>query len=100
MLISEGGYMKQRDRAKGEMRLVNDISRLDPDGGVLVHTTCWRPRLGDPNPEQPGESVHHELPPNRCSRSLSLWQWQTLWRLLPTAAVLATSLPESGQAGI
>ncbi len=28
MLISEGGYMKQRDRAKGDMRLVDDIRRL------------------------------------------------------------------------
>ncbi len=27
MLISEGGYMKQRDRAKGDMRLVDDIQR-------------------------------------------------------------------------
>jgi hypothetical protein len=49
--------MKQRDSAKGDMRLVDDIRRLDPDGGVLVHTTCWRPRPGDPNPEQPGERV-------------------------------------------
>ena len=34
-----------------------DPRSLDPNGGVLVHTTCWRPRLGDPNPEQPGERV-------------------------------------------
>ena len=59
MLISEGGYMKQRDRVKGDMRLVDDIRRLDPYGGVLVHTTCWRPRLGDPNPGLPGEKLVH-----------------------------------------
>lgn len=39
------------------MNLVDDIRRLDPDGGVLVHMTCWRPRPGDPNPEFPGEKV-------------------------------------------
>jgi hypothetical protein len=49
--------MKQRDRAKGDMHLVDNIVHLDPNGGVLVHTTCWRPRPGDPNPEQPGERV-------------------------------------------
>ncbi len=49
--------MKQRDRAKGDMRLVDEIVHLDPNGGVLVHTTCWRPQPGDPNPEQPGERV-------------------------------------------
>jgi SEC-C motif len=49
--------MKQRDKAKGDMRLVDEIVYLDPNSGVLVHTTCWRPRPGDPNPEQPGEKV-------------------------------------------
>ena len=49
--------MEQRGRAKGRMHHVNDIVHLDPNGGVLVHTTCWRPQPGDPNPEQPGERV-------------------------------------------
>ena len=90
MLISEGGYMKQRDRAKGDMRLVDDIRRLDPYGGVLVHTTCWRPRPGDPNPGLPGEkafimSYHptdaQDLCPcgsgkrfGACCRPLPYWQ--------------------------
>lgn len=29
----------------------------DPNGGVIIHQTCWRPQVGDPNPEQPGERV-------------------------------------------
>jgi hypothetical protein len=39
---------------------------LDPSGGVLVVTTYWRPRSGDPNPEQPGEklSILSYLPTN------------------------------------
>ena len=49
--------MEQRGRAKGNKRPANNIVYLDPNGGVLVHTTCWRPRPGDPNPEQPGERV-------------------------------------------
>ena len=49
--------MNQRERAKGKMLPGDDIVRLDPNGGVLVHTTCWRPRSGDPNPEHPGEKV-------------------------------------------
>ena len=49
--------MKQRDRAKGNMPLVHDINNLDPNGGVLAHMTCWRPRPGDPDPEFPGEKV-------------------------------------------
>jgi hypothetical protein len=32
-----------------------DLRSLDPNGGVLVITTYWRPRSGDPNPERPGE---------------------------------------------
>ena len=50
-------YMNQGDRAKGNMPTGDDIVRLDPNGGVLVHTTCWRPRPGDPDPERPGEKV-------------------------------------------
>jgi hypothetical protein len=34
-----------------------DLRSLDPGGGVLVITTYWRPRSGDPNPEQPGEKL-------------------------------------------
>src|SRR5258707_14083900 len=50
-------YMKQRDRAKGDMPLVHDLNNLDPNGGVLSRMLCWRPRLGDPDPEYPGEKV-------------------------------------------
>ncbi len=49
--------MEQRNRAKGDLYLFDDISRLDPNGGVLVTAAYWRPRPGDPNPEQPGEKV-------------------------------------------
>src|SRR5260221_13339316 len=49
--------MQQRDRAKSNLHHVDDIVYLDPNGGVLVYSTCWRPRPGDPNPEQPGERV-------------------------------------------
>lgn len=48
--------MKERDRAKGDIHLF-DISRLDPNGGVLVSATYWRPRADDPNPEHPGEKI-------------------------------------------
>src|SRR5947208_17113914 len=48
--------MEQRDRAKGNIGLV-DISRLDPNGGVLVSATYWRPREGDSDPEHPGEKI-------------------------------------------
>jgi SEC-C motif len=34
-----------------------DLYSLDPSGGVLVVTTYWRPRSGDPNPERPGEKL-------------------------------------------
>src|SRR5947199_3027585 len=49
--------MKQRDSMKGDFRLINNIAHLDPNGGVLVHTTCWRPQSGAPNPVKPGEKV-------------------------------------------
>ncbi len=49
--------MQQRARAKGDMPLVHDLNTLDPNGGVLAHMTCWRPRPGDPDPEYPGEKV-------------------------------------------
>jgi hypothetical protein len=49
--------MEQRNRVKDDMNIVNDISLLDPNGGVLVSTTYWRPRQGDRNPEQPGEKL-------------------------------------------
>lgn len=35
----------------------HDLLSLDPNGGVLVCTMYWRPRPGDPNPEQPGEKL-------------------------------------------
>jgi hypothetical protein len=35
----------------------SDLRSLDPSAGVLVITTYWRPRAGDPNPEQPGEKL-------------------------------------------
>jgi hypothetical protein len=38
--------------------LVNaDLRSLNPNGGVVAITTYWRPRLSDPNPEQPGERL-------------------------------------------
>lgn len=49
--------MEQKNKAKEDRYSVVDLRSLDPNGGVLVHTTYWRPRLGDPNPEQPGEKV-------------------------------------------
>ncbi len=49
--------MQQSGRARDDIPLVYDIGRLDPNGGVLAHLTCWRPRPGDPNPEQPGEKL-------------------------------------------
>jgi SEC-C motif len=35
-----------------------DLSLLDPNGGVLVYTTYWRPEQGAPDPEHPGEKVN------------------------------------------
>jgi hypothetical protein len=49
--------MQQNGRARDDIPLVYDIGRLDPNGGVLAHLTCWRPRPGDPDPEQPGEKL-------------------------------------------
>ena len=49
--------MQQSGSARDNIPLIYDIGRLDPNGGVLAHFTCWRPRLGDPNPEQPGEKL-------------------------------------------
>ena len=34
-----------------------DFLSLDPNGGVLAHTSYWRPQPSDSNPEQPGEKV-------------------------------------------
>jgi SEC-C motif len=42
---------------KGASHPVGNTVYLDPDGGVLVHTTCWRPQSGAPNPLKPGEKV-------------------------------------------
>ncbi len=40
-----------------DLPLTYDLSQLDPDGGVLVVTTYWRPRPQDPDPERPGEKL-------------------------------------------
>jgi SEC-C motif len=40
-----------------DARACSDLRSLDQSGGVLVITTYWRPRAGDPNPEQPGEKL-------------------------------------------
>jgi hypothetical protein len=40
-----------------DARACPDLCSLDPSEGVLVITTYWRPRAGDPNPEQPGEKL-------------------------------------------
>ena len=37
--------------------LTYDLSQVDPDGGVLVVGTYWRPRPHDPDPERPGEKL-------------------------------------------
>ena len=34
-----------------------DLRHLDPSGGVLAVAIYWRPRPGDPNPEQQGEKI-------------------------------------------
>jgi hypothetical protein len=34
-----------------------NLCQFDPNGGVLVLTTYWRPQAGDPHPEQPGEKL-------------------------------------------
>jgi hypothetical protein len=89
-MTNEGRDMKRRKSAKGDIYLVDDVRRLDPNGGVLVSTTCWRPRPGDPNPEQPGEkiSIVSYLPTNAedlcpcgsgnqfgaCCQPLPYWQ--------------------------
>ncbi len=42
---------------KGDSHPADNIVYLDPDDGVLVRTTCWRPQAGAPNPVKPGEKV-------------------------------------------
>ena len=34
-----------------------DLRSFDPNGGVLVLTTYWRPRAEDPDPDYPGEKL-------------------------------------------
>lgn len=34
-----------------------DLRQFDPNGGVLVLTTYWRPRTKDPDPDHPGEKL-------------------------------------------
>jgi len=40
-----------------DLPLTQELGDMDPQGGVLVVTSYWRPRLSDPNPEQPGEKL-------------------------------------------
>ena len=84
--------MEQRNRAKDNFRLSDTIHRVDPYGGVLVITTCWRPRPDDPNPEQPGDRVslqiyHPTNPQDFCpcgsgKRFAACCQWLPYWRLV------------------
>lgn len=49
--------LRQKDRSEFEAFAGFDMRSLDPNAGVLVVTIYWRPRAGDPNPEQPGEKL-------------------------------------------
>jgi hypothetical protein len=70
-----------------------NLRRLNPNGGVLVCTTYWRPQPEDPDPEQPGEKASvlsyllvkakEDCP---CGSG-------HLLNLLPTITLLASSLP-------
>ena len=40
-----------------DLPLTQELGDMDPQGGVLVLTSYWRPRLRDPNPEHPGEKL-------------------------------------------
>lgn len=79
----------------------SDLRSLDPSGGVLVITTYWRPRAGDPNPEQPGEklSILSYLPTD-ADELCPCGSGNSFGGLLPTPPILATSLPESRHAGL
>jgi hypothetical protein len=48
-----------------DLPLTQELGDVDPEGGVLVVTSYWRPRLSDPNPERPGEklTILSYLPP-------------------------------------
>ena len=82
--------MEQRNRAKGNFRLSANIHHVDPYGGVLVITTCWRPRPDDPNPEHPGDRVSLQIyhptnaedfcPCGSGKRFDSCCQWLPYWR--------------------
>lgn len=50
-----GGSESAVDRF--DLPLTYDLSQVDPDSGVLVVTTYWRPRPQDPDPERPGEKL-------------------------------------------
>ncbi len=50
-----GGSESAVDRF--DLPLTYDLSQVDPDGGVLVVTTYWRPRPQDPDPDRPGEKL-------------------------------------------
>ena len=49
--------LRQKSERVFDLLAGPDLHPVDPDGGVLVVTMYWRPRLGDPNPEQPGEKL-------------------------------------------
>jgi hypothetical protein len=62
-----------------DLPLTQHLGNVDPQGGVLVLTSYWRPRLRDPNPEHPGEKLTIlALSPDRGHCPLSLWQWPAL----------------------
>jgi SEC-C motif len=49
--------MKQRVSVKGDLQPADVFNYLDPNDGVIVQATYWRPRISDAHPEQPGEKV-------------------------------------------
>lgn len=75
---------------KSNLRFLDDNDRVDPYGGVLVTTTCWRPRPADPNPDEPGERVslmiyHPTNAEDSCpcgsgKRFSACCQWLPYWR--------------------
>jgi hypothetical protein len=40
-----------------DLPLTQELGDMDPEGGVLVLTSYWRPRLRDPDPDHPGEKL-------------------------------------------
>jgi hypothetical protein len=79
--------MKQVDRVKADMQFIEGPAHFDPNGGVIVHTVCWRPRPSDPNPEYPGEKAHiatfHMTPPESLCPCGSGWGFEHCCQRLP-----------------